>query len=106
MVKIGNIECWKNSVSGDIRLSTIDIEDNVKEYIISPSKGFKNEAENVLWTIVNDVFETKDKPTYEEAIESNLKKTCKVCGKDKYVEDFNRNKSGKYGARPECKYCQ
>lgn len=106
MVTIGEIDCWKNSISGDIRFTTTDIDGNKKEFVVSPSSGFKNEAESVLWTMVNNTIESKDKPTYEEAIEQNLKKNCSICGKEKYVEDFNRNKNGKYGARPECKHCQ
>ena len=106
MVTIGNIECWKNNVSGDIRFKATDINNCPKEYVVSPSTGFKNEAESVLWTIANNEIESNDKPTYEEAIERKLEKICKVCGNVKLVGDFNRNKSGKYGSRPECKGCQ
>jgi len=105
MIKIGKLNCIKDTHAGIVIISGEDFVGNKKEYTITPH-NFKNEAEQILWTMVNDVMEDKDKPTYEEAIEQKLEKTCKICGNTKLVGDFNRNKLGKYGARPECKVCQ
>lgn len=33
-------------------------------------------------------------------------KTCTKCGETKPLEDFHRQKSGKYGRQPKCKNCQ
>jgi len=35
-----------------------------------------------------------------------MKKICSVCGVEKELEDFNRQKLGKYGRRASCRVCQ
>ncbi len=54
MIKtIGKIKCELGDFSKDLILSTTDVDGKEKQYEITPSK-FKNEAEQILWTMAND----------------------------------------------------
>lgn len=35
-----------------------------------------------------------------------MKKTCSKCGEEKILEDYNKQKAGKYGRRSYCRSCQ
>lgn len=48
---------------------------------------------------------SKVKISYEEAVKQGLTKKCSNCGEVKSVIEFNRSKTGKYGAQPKCKEC-
>ena len=57
------------------------------------------------WRCMGIINKQSPKKSYEEAIKKGLKKVCNGCGDKLSVDNFHRNKLGKYGSKPKCKKC-